>query len=86
MRSGIDSISIDTPLLPATNLAPDEWDGKTLAQVRREILDRAERLYLQMVLRKSRGRIGKAAAMAGIHSSNLYNLMKKLGLKKEDFK
>lgn len=67
-------------------LVPDSWLGKTLPQVRDEVMDQVERLYLQMVLEEAKGRIGRAAAIAGIHSRALYNKMKRLGLKKEDFK
>lgn len=76
----------------AANLIPGEgdalgmWREMTLPEVEEMVLERVERLYLQMVLRESRGRMGEAARRSGIHSRSLYNKMKKLGLRKEDFK
>ena len=63
-------------------LVPDSWLGKILPQVREEVMDEVERLYWEMVLQKARGRVGDAAARAGIHSRTLYNKMKRLGLKR----
>ena len=62
------------------------WKGKTLPQVQAEVMDQVELLYLQMILTECRGRISRAASLAGINSRSLYNKMQKLGLKKEDFK
>ncbi|MBF0201358.1 MAG: hypothetical protein HQK66_08600, partial [Desulfamplus sp.] len=42
--------------------------------------------YIHMVLSNSRGRVGKAAEMAGIHPRGLYNKMKQLGIRKDDYK
>jgi transcriptional regulator with GAF, ATPase, and Fis domain len=73
-------------ILPNDNVAPFSWEDKTLPEVQREVLHRVERLYLQMVLEKTGGRVGQAAQIAGIHPRGLYNKMKQLGLRKEDFK
>jgi DNA-binding NtrC family response regulator len=62
------------------------WQGKSLAEVKNEIIDRVERIYLDMVLKQTRGRVREAAASADIHTRALYNKMKRLGLKKEDYK
>jgi len=62
------------------------WKDKTLLQVRAEVLDQVERLYLQTILSQTRGRLGRAAKIAGIHPRSLYNKMKRLGLRKEEFK
>jgi DNA-binding NtrC family response regulator len=50
------------------------------------VVDQAERLYLEMVLRETMGRVGLAAKIAGIHTRALYNKMKRLGLQKENFR
>jgi len=63
-----------------------KWDGRTLAQVQREVLDKVEEQYLKVVLKEARGRVGKAAELAGIHQRGLYNKMKRLNLNKEDFR
>jgi DNA-binding NtrC family response regulator len=65
---------------------PPAWHDKTLPEVEEMVLAQVEKLYIHMVLKKSGGRVGEAASRAGIHSRSLYNKMKRLGLKKEDFK
>ena len=67
-------------------LNPAAWKGKTLPQVRQEVMDRVEQAYLQMVLRETRGRVGEAARMAGIHTRALYNKMQRLDIDKNRFK
>lgn len=70
---------------------PDEnvlasWKNKTLPEVCQEVVDITERLYLEMVLRETMGRVGQAAKISGIHTRALYNKMKRLGLQKENFR
>ena len=62
------------------------WEGKTLPEVCDEILSQVERLYLQNILNKTKGKVGEAARLAGIHPRGFFNKMKKLKLKKEDYK
>ncbi|MDW7774182.1 MAG: sigma-54 dependent transcriptional regulator [Desulfobulbaceae bacterium] len=78
--------SFDQQMIPAGSNGIPSWHGKTLPEVHREVLDQVDSIYLKMVLTETGGRIGKAAEIAGINSRGLYNKMKKLGLKKEDFK
>ncbi len=68
------------------NMFSADWENKTLVQVKREIVNQVEKEYLQMVLTKTKGRVGKAAQIAGIHSRGLYDKMKKYGIDKADFK
>ena len=63
-----------------------EWENKTLPEVTDEILANAEKLYIEMVLKKTKGKVGEAAKIAGIHSRGFYNKMKILNIKKEHFK
>ncbi len=63
-----------------------DWRGKTLSEVKKSAIEEIERSYLTMILMETRGRIGDAARISGIHSRSLFNKMKKFGLKKEDFK
>ncbi|WP_343052737.1 sigma-54 interaction domain-containing protein [Desulfoluna butyratoxydans] len=65
---------------------PASWEGKTLGEVKQEVLEQVERLYLSAALKKTRGRVGEAATLAGVHPRGLYGTMKRLGLKKEAFK
>jgi len=60
--------------------------NKTLPEVQKEIMGQVERLYLEMALKKTRGRIDRTARIAGIHPRGLYNKLKQLGLRKQDFK
>lgn len=62
------------------------WRGKTLPEVHREVLDQVELLYLKMVLKECKGRVDRAAELAGINTRSLYNKMKRLGLSKNTFK
>ncbi|MEW6073848.1 MAG: sigma 54-interacting transcriptional regulator [Planctomycetota bacterium] len=85
---------------PAPGAAsPAAADGEAPARSRpADLLDRPwhlfeegireahERLYFRSLLARSGGRIGEAARRAGISPRALYTRMRRLGLKKEDFK
>jgi DNA-binding NtrC family response regulator len=45
-----------------------------------------ERDYLQRVLRLCRGRVGDAARRSGVNERTLYAMMRRHGLRKEDFR
>jgi transcriptional regulator with GAF, ATPase, and Fis domain len=60
--------------------------SQSLAQVRAEGVDEIERRYLKEVLARQQGRINLSAEEAGITTRQLHKLMKKYGLRKEDFK
>ncbi len=62
------------------------WKGKTLPEVRDAVVAGVEKAYLEMVLKKTGGKIGETAAIAGIHPRGLYDKMRKLGINKADFK
>lgn len=74
----------EQPLDPLFDVS--SWSRKTLPQVQAEVMERVERLYFKMILQKTRGRVGKAADIAGIHPRGMYNKMKRLGIRKENFK
>ena len=63
-----------------------EWLNKTLPEVQKEIMEQVERLYIASALKKTRGRVDQTARIAGIHPRGLYTKMKRLGLRKQDFK
>jgi two-component system, NtrC family, response regulator AtoC len=65
---------------------PKTWTSHTLDQVKAAMITRVEKKYLEMVLEKTRGRVGEAASKAGIHPRGLYGKMKKLGIDKNRFK
>ena len=60
--------------------------SQSLAQVRAEGVEEIERRYLKELLTRHRGRINQSAEEAGITTRQLHKLMKKYGLRKEDFK
>ncbi len=57
-----------------------------LSEVRRRGVEEIERCYLKEVLDTYCGKINKSAEAAGITTRQLHKLMKKYGLKKEEFK
>ncbi|MEZ6196646.1 MAG: sigma-54 dependent transcriptional regulator [Planctomycetota bacterium] len=57
-----------------------------LAEARRVVVDAFERRYLTALLRRERGRVGRAAAAAGVDPRSLYAALRRLGIRKEDFR
>ncbi len=76
----------DAGLFSGSNLKWAELSNKTLPEVQQIVKTEVERRYLEQALKANQGRIGQTARMAGIHPRGLYNKMKGLGLRKEDFK
>jgi DNA-binding NtrC family response regulator len=64
---------------------PRAWDDRPFHEVKKEVLDRFERKYLRHLLDRTGGRIGESAKLAGVAERTLYEKMKRLGLRKEDF-
>ncbi|KMY66482.1 Fis family transcriptional regulator [Desulfocarbo indianensis] len=58
----------------------------TLTQVRSRAVDLAEVRYLREVLALNKGRVDQSAAMAGVTTRQLHNLLTKHGIHKEEFK
>ncbi len=73
-------------IFPGLKSDATQWLNKTLPEVQKEIMGQVERLYLEMALKKTRGRVDRTARIAGIHPRGLYNKLKQLGLRKQDFK
>ncbi len=70
----------------ASSMADDHILDLPLDQARSELVHRFEREYLSRLLTRSGGSIGQTAAQAGISPRTLYNKLKQLGLRKQDFK
>jgi DNA-binding NtrC family response regulator len=62
------------------------WTDRTVAEIREDAVAAVERAYFTDLLRITRGRIGETARLAGITPRALYSKMKRLELRKEDFK
>jgi DNA-binding NtrC family response regulator len=58
----------------------------TLAEVRREGLKEIEKTYIQEQLNRHRGKIKDSAKAAGITTRQLHKLMRRYGIRKEEFK
>jgi len=58
----------------------------TLSGVRQKAVDDVEKRYLEKLLMEKKGRINDASKAAGISARQLHKLMKKHGLRKEEFK
>jgi len=57
-----------------------------LAEVRQRAVEDVENQYLKEQLAQNKGRINETAAAAGITTRHLHTLMKRYGLRKEEFK
>jgi DNA-binding NtrC family response regulator len=68
-------------------VALDEaWLKKPLREARREAATAFERQYLTALLTETGGRIADTASRAGVSPRALFERMKQLGLRKEDFR
>ncbi len=77
----------ETPTPPRASTT--NWEpflDKPFSRGREELLSAFERDYLKRVLEASHGRIGESARRAGLNERTLFGMMKRHGLRKEDFK
>jgi len=63
-----------------------EWLELPLVDARRRIQEAFERRYLDHHLRQASGQVGEVASRAGINPRTLYEKMRRLGLRKEDYR
>jgi DNA-binding NtrC family response regulator len=86
---GAAGASTDTDLVPDSTqriMLPAHWLTKPLSELREVFIADLERQYIAGLLRATHGRIAETAGRAGINARSLYEKMKKLGLRKEDFR
>lgn len=57
-----------------------------LVEARAQVVAEFEKSYATRLLQRTSGRIGATAKLAGVNQRHLYDLMKRYGLKKEDFR
>jgi len=77
----------DAPLATLTDEPlPEAWLDKPLPELCKDVTDRVEKAYLDALLTRTRGRIGQTAETAGIQARTLFEKMKRLGLRKEDYR
>jgi DNA-binding NtrC family response regulator len=65
---------------------PEAWLEQSWKLVREGILVAGERAYLVAILSQTQGRVGEAAKRAGLSTRALFEKMRRLGLRKEDFR
>lgn len=65
---------------------PKRWATEPWRVVREGVLVAAERAYLSELMAATGGKVGEAAARAGISTRALFDKMRRHGLKKEDFR
>jgi DNA-binding NtrC family response regulator len=65
---------------------PKAWLGQPLGEARQRLLAEFERAYLTGLLEATNGRIGETAKRAGIQPRSLFEKMRRLGLRKEDYR
>jgi DNA-binding NtrC family response regulator len=82
------SLSVDEGAPDSTQRLqlPEKWLAKPLREFREAFLSNLERQYIEGLLTATGGRIREAAKRAGIQERSLYEKMKQLGLRKEDFR
>jgi two-component system response regulator AtoC len=64
----------------------DELLDRPLPDARAEVVSAFEKAYAKRLLAATRGRVGDTAKRAGINQRHLYDLMKRHGLRKEDYR
>jgi len=74
------------PAAPPPTAAAGLLSAKPMREARQEVLAAFERQYLTELLRATEGRIALAARRAGINTRSLYDLLKRHGIRKEEFK
>ena len=70
----------------AGSLLREEWSELPWTEVRRRVLEQAERDYFENLLERCGGRVGEVARRAGIDPRSLYEKLRRYGLRKEDFR
>ncbi len=77
----VDLFGDDMPLAPV----PID-SAETLANARLKAVDEFERQYIKELLKRNKGKINKSAEEAGVSTRQLYKLMTKHAIRKEDFR
>ncbi len=76
----------DAPELLQESWQSDEDILSPFFKEKMKVVENFEREYFISLLTATRGRIGEAASLSGLSEKNIYEKLKKYGLKKEDFK
>lgn len=71
---------------PSVEDFPDDWFELSYQELKQRLLTDFDVKYLTAILKKCHGRVGQASKMAGLQERSLFEKMRKMGLKKEDFR
>jgi DNA-binding NtrC family response regulator len=85
-RTGARAQQPATAVDPPVHLGSSEWMDRPWTEVRRWILESAEREYFDRLLKTCEGRVGDTARRAGIDPRSLYEKMQRHGLCKEQYR
>lgn len=64
----------------------EDWQHKPFSEVKTRLVAELEREYLSALLSETQGGIGRTAELAGLNVKSLYSMMRRHGLRKEDFR
>ena len=67
-------------------LIGSDWQSRPWKDVRNELIALCEQSYFEQQLRNNHGNVEETAQCAGINPRSLYDLMKRHGLKKEEYR
>ncbi|MBN2493347.1 MAG: sigma-54-dependent Fis family transcriptional regulator [Deltaproteobacteria bacterium] len=84
--SGVDAARLAALEAPGPREQASAWLDLPLQEARQLVLERFEKAYLEELLRRCDGRVGRTADRAGITPRALYDKMKRYGLSKEDYR
>jgi two-component system response regulator AtoC len=65
---------------------PEQWLEQPIREARQTVVAEFEKAYLTHLLELTSGRVGETARRAGIEPRSLFQKMRQLGLRKEDFR
>jgi len=75
----------EEPPGPATP-DPSRWIDQPLREARAAVSKEFERAYLDALMTRTKGRVGRTAELAGITPRSLYDKLKQHGLRKDDYR
>jgi DNA-binding NtrC family response regulator len=81
-----DLLPVSRRVATKAQIVRDEWLDLPLREARRRVELAYEREYLEALLKKTCGVVGKTARLAGIGPRSLYDKMQRHGLRKEDYR
>ena len=80
---------VDTPVYETAatgeGISPEDFRDITVQKLDK-FMDSCEKQYISSLLTQNQGSVGKTASKAGINENTLYKKMKKLNLRKEEYK